>query len=320
MRIGVVGVGGHASATLFPTFDAAGLEVVATCARHLERAQAAAARWHAPHAFDDVGEMLASVDLDGVVVCVRPPDYGPLIEACVRAGKPVFAEKPAASTATVAHALAALSAKTGVPVVVGYMKRFAPAYRKAQAILQSEDFGGPSLAQFTFVMGQTADYADLRPYIIDNPVHHLDLARCLLGELTDLQAHVTELPGGAHAIAAIAKAASGAACTFNFATTASWVQRNEHVEIYGEGHAVSIENMDICTHRPPERPELTWRPNYTVGFPANTSPVITGFVPVLCHFRKVALNETENLSDMASAARTLALAERLCEIAGASSK
>jgi hypothetical protein len=41
-----------------------------------------------------------------------------------------------------------------------------------------------------------------------------------------------------------------------------------------------------------------------------------GFVPELEHFRKVATEGAEPLSDIASAANTLALAERLCEIAG----
>src|SRR5437879_232736 len=74
-RVGVIGVGRHASGNLYPNLPAAGLELVATCARHQERAAAAAARWGAGHAFDDAEEMLASVDLDGVVICVHATDY-----------------------------------------------------------------------------------------------------------------------------------------------------------------------------------------------------------------------------------------------------
>jgi Predicted dehydrogenases and related proteins len=189
--------------------------LVATCARHQDRAEAGAERWGARRAFDSLEKMLASVDVDGVVVCVAPGDYGPLLRACLEAGKPVFCDKPAASTAAEAAELATLSAATGVPVVVGYMKRFAPAYQRAREIVRSAEFGPPSLGTFTFAMGQGFD-GDLRTYLIDNPVHHLDLARFFLGELTDLQAHVSELPGFGHAVAAVAKAASGAVCTFNF--------------------------------------------------------------------------------------------------------
>jgi hypothetical protein len=88
------------------------------------------------------------------------------------------------------------------------------------------------------------------------------------------------------------------------------------VEIYGRGHAVWVENVDTCTYRPPERPEQVWRPNYTVGVPGNSAPTTMGFLPELEHFRQVAMDGAENLSDIASAAATLALAEQLCAIAG----
>ena len=315
MRVGFIGVGSHATRNLYPNLAPAGLELTATCARHQDRADAAAKRWGAAHAFDDVGRMLTSVQLDGVVICVQPWDYAPLIEQCLGAGVPVFCDKPAAATAGQATELADLSERTGVPVVVGYMKRFAPAYRRAREILRSPDFGDASLGTFTFAMGQGFG-GDLRTYLIDNPVHPLDLARFLLGEITDLEAHVISRPEVGHAIAAMGRTTSGAVCTFNLCTTGSWEHRNEYVEIYGEGHAMWVENVDTCTYRPPQPPAQVWQPNYTVPRPANSSAVTTGFGPELEHFRHVVINGTTNESDMASAAATLALAERLCAVAG----
>ena len=314
MRIGVIGTGRHASANLYPSFADAGLELVATCARRRERAAAAAKRWGAPHAFDDPSEMLASVELDGVVVCVQPPDYAPLVRLCLETGAPVFTDKPGGATAADADELSQLSVETGVPVVVGWMKRFAPAYQRARELIRSDAFGQPTLGTFTFAMGRWHD-DDLRGYLIDNPGHHLDLARYLLGELSSLEAHVLEVPGVGWTLAVIATAASGALCTFNFCTTASWEHRNEYVEVYGAGHAVWVDNVERCTYRPPDGPEQTWRPNFTVPLPRNSGPTIMGFLPELEHFRAVVMDGAPNRSDMASAARTLALAERLCAIA-----
>lgn len=315
MKIGVVGVGGHATANLYPNLRGAGLELVATCARHHERAESAAKAWGAQHAFASVETMLASVELDGVIVSVAPADYAPLVAACLEAGVPVFCEKPAAATAAEAMELAGLSEASGVPVVVGYMKRFAPAYQRAREIVQSDDFGPASLAAFTFAMGQWPNL-DARHYLTDNSVHPLDLARYLVGELEDVRAHLTELPGFGHAVAMIARASSGAVCTFNFCTTASWFQRNEVVEVYGKGHAVCVDNVDTCTYRPAERPEMVWRPNYTVPISGNSSPTTMGFLPELEHFRQVALKEVESTSDMRSAAATLTLVEQLCDEIG----
>lgn len=314
MRAAVIGVGRHASSNLYPNLRPAGIELVATCARTIHNAQTAATAWGAAHAFDDAEQMLSTVDVDGVVICVQPSDYAPLVKPCLEAGVPVFCDKPGAATAEEALELADLSDATGVPIVVGYMKRFAPAYQRAREIITRTEFGRPSMATFTFAMGQGFG-GDLRTYLIDNPVHHFDIARYLLGELQELQAKVTEVRGFGHGVGAVARAASGAVCTFNFSTTASWEQRNEFVEIYGEGHAVRVENVDTCTYRPPQRPEHVWRPNYTVPAVSNSSATIMGFAPELEHFRDVAMREAPSASDMRSAATTLALAEQLCDIA-----
>lgn len=314
MRIGVIGVGAHASANLYPNLRAAGMDLVAVCARSRERAEAAAVRWGAQKAFSDTTRMLDASELDGVVICVQAGDYAPLIAQCIEARIPVFCEKPAAGSADEADDLAARSAATGVPVVVGYMKRFAPAYRRAHAIVSSADFGPPTLANFTFTLGPWKA-GGLRHYLTDNPVHHLDLARRFLGELSDMHAHVAQVSGDGFAVAATARSVGGAVCTFNFGTTSSWHQRNEYAEIYGTGRSVWIENVDTLVSRGPAQPEHVWRPNYTVGVRENSSPTVMGFLPALEHFRSVVIDGVPNESDIASAAATLRLSQTLCELA-----
>lgn len=316
MRVGVIGVGQHASTNLYPNLRVAGLDLVAVCSQNLVRAQAAAKFWGAEFAFDDAEAMLRSVDLQGVLISVPPSSYRELITLCLSFGRPVFCEKPGASTSNEATSLASLSARASVPIVVGYMKRFAPTYAQAHDIIRSPEFAPVTLGSFTFAMGRGFG-GDLRTYLIDNPVHHLDLARFLIGDLVDLEARVAAAPGNGHAVAAAARTSAGAVCTFNFCTTGSWMQRNEHIEVFGNGTSLSVDNVDTLTLRPPDRPERVWRPNYTVPTPENSTPHLIGIVPELIHFRQMALGEvTKNASDMASAARTLLLAEQLCAIAG----
>jgi len=290
------------------------MEIVATCARHQERAEAAAALWGAAAAFDRVVAMLSAVELDGVIVSVPLSAYAEIVRSCVKLSVPVFCEKPDASSAAEAMELADLAVQTQTPVVVGYMKRFAPASRRARDLITATEFGPPSLGAFTFAMG-TWPEGGLRDYLIDNPVHHLDLARYLLGELGSVEVRVVSTDSG-FALAVIASAASGAVCTLNFCTTASWVQRNEYVEIYGAGHAVWVENVDTCVDRPPDQPAQIWPPNHTVPSRDNSSAVTMGFVLVLSHFREVVEGRVDNQSDLRSAAATLALAERLCSLVG----
>jgi predicted dehydrogenase len=310
-RVGAIGVGPHAVTSLLPALPAAGLRLVATCARHLDRAEAAAAQFGAEAAFDSVERMLDSVELDGAIVVVPPDQFSDVIGACIRRGLPTFAEKPAADDADEATRLAEAAAAANVPVVVGYMKRFASAYQRAKAIAATPEFGSPTMGSFTWSMGPFAHGFDLRDWLFENPVHHFDLARFFFGELHDL--HVKVRPGKEHAVVVSATSDSGALVSICANTTGSWEQQNESVQIWGEGHAVVVDNVDTCVWRPSERPEQIWRPNYTLPSPANTTGSTLGFATELAHFRSVLADRATPESDIASAAATLALTARIVE-------
>jgi predicted dehydrogenase len=311
MRVGAIGVGAHATASILPNLSSAGIVLTATCARHLERAQSVATRFGAESAFEDVDRMLDQVSLDGVVVVVPPDQYAGVIRTCIRRGVPVFADKPAARDASEASDLAAEAAETGVPVVIGYMKRFAGSYRTAREILLRPEFGAPTLGSFTWSMGPFAQRFDMRDWLFENPVHHFDLARFFFGELHDI--HAVRGKGFEHTVVVTAASTSGAVISIRANTTGSWEQRNEAVEIFGDGHSLWVENLDTCVWRPPERPERVWRPNYTVPVAANTTGATMGFTGELEHFRRVVLEGAPCESDIASAAATLQLTNTIVE-------
>ncbi|MDH6522804.1 putative dehydrogenase [Streptomyces sp. SAI-135] len=312
MRVGVVGTGRHANNALYPSILEAGLDLVAVCARTPERAASTAARWGAGAHHTSVADMLAAGGLDGVVVAVPPAAYRPILTHCIEAGIPVFCEKPGGQSASELRELAALAAEARTEVVVGYMKRFAPAYQRAREVIGSADFGSPSLAHFTFAMGRVDEYlADLRHYLIDNPVHMIDLARYLLGEIDEISAVLNVVPTVGLSVSLVARTDSGATCSFDFCTTASFTHRGEFAEVYGRGDSVVVDNVDTCTYRPADGPAQVWRPNYTLPAPSNSAWTVMGFVPALQHFHDVVAGLADNRSDLESAARTLETTELL---------
>jgi predicted dehydrogenase len=312
MRVGAIGVGAHATTSILPNLPAAGIALVATCARHLDRAEASAAQFGVQSAFDDAERMIDEADLDGVVVVVPPDQFAGIIRACIRNGVPVFADKPAANDAAEAADLAAEAAESGVPIVVGYMKRFAGAYRLAKELIAKPEFGPLTMGSFTWSMGPFAHRFDMRDWLFENPVHHFDLARFFFGELEDI--HVRRGKGTEHTVAVMASSESGALVNIRANTTGSWEQHNEAVEIFGEGHSLFVDNIDTCTWRPPTRPEHTWRPNYTVPVTANMTSTTMGFGPELEHFRLVVTEGVPNESGIESAAATLALTSRIANL------
>jgi len=306
MRLGFVGCGRHAQTSLYPTLAALDIELVATCARTLAHAEAAARRFGAASSYDDVKRMLAEVKPDAVAISVPPDSYAEVLRLCIDAGVPAFLEKPGARDAEEAADLAASAKAADVPVMVGYMKRFAPAYRRAKELIREDDFGPASIASFTFMMGEFGmPFAD---YVIDNPVHHFDLARYLLGELTDVQARPGTTGGGRHALSVTARSDAGALVNFQLGSMGSWRHQNESVDVYGVGSSVHVVNVDTCVLRPGSGPEQVTRPTYTVPLAANFTSTTMGFAPELAHFRDVVVNGVPCESDLESAAATLRVA------------
>jgi myo-inositol 2-dehydrogenase / D-chiro-inositol 1-dehydrogenase len=89
---------------------------------------------------DSVSELLCS-GIDGVVVAAATPAHAALTLAAVERGIPTFCEKPVAATAAESARVAEVIARSGVPVQVGYQRRFDPAFAAAKAAVDSGSLG-----------------------------------------------------------------------------------------------------------------------------------------------------------------------------------
>jgi len=72
-------------------------------------------------------EVVADPAVDVVVVAVRPEFHAEIARAALEAGKPVYVEKPLAPTPDECRRVHELARRRGLPVAVGFNRRFAPA-------------------------------------------------------------------------------------------------------------------------------------------------------------------------------------------------
>lgn len=79
--------------------------------------------------------------VDGVVIASSTPTHLDLIQAAVRAGVPAFCEKPVSNDPRATMTLSAEVAASGVPVQIGFPRRFDPAFRRAKADLDAGVLG-----------------------------------------------------------------------------------------------------------------------------------------------------------------------------------
>jgi predicted dehydrogenase len=309
LRIAVIGCGRHAAQSIHPQLTAADLQPVAVCAAHLDRAARTAQPWPGASAYDDVRALLDRETIEAAVVCLPPDQYRPVVSALLAAGVPVWAEKPAATSSAELTALADDAAAHGAPLLVGYMKRYAPAYTHARELCYGPEFGQVSSLHVRWTLGP--GFADPAEWVIDNLVHPLDLLRWFGGEVTDVAAKSLVRAPGRQALALALAHESGAVSTAQLATTASWSGPAERLEVLGDGEAVTVSNVDTVDHMRSDGAVTRRRPSYTVPLATNTTPVTTGFRPELEHFHDVVLNGTPPRTPATDAARTLALAERV---------
>jgi predicted dehydrogenase len=130
VRVGLVGTGViaqvmhlHYLAELADLFD-----VAAVCDLDGASARACADRYAIPAVFTDWRELIGH-PLDAVMV-LTSGSHAPIAEAAAGAGRHVFVEKPMCFSAAEGRAMVAAAERSGVTLMVGYPKRYDPAFAR----------------------------------------------------------------------------------------------------------------------------------------------------------------------------------------------
>jgi myo-inositol 2-dehydrogenase / D-chiro-inositol 1-dehydrogenase len=139
MRIGILGLGriGAFHAETLSGLDA--VESLVLADPYADAAKAAAERFGGEVA--DSPEAVLAAGVDGVVVAAATDAHPELIQAAVAAGVPVFCEKPVARTMDEGLAVLRAVAGSGVPVQIGYNRRFDAGFAAARAAVRSGELG-----------------------------------------------------------------------------------------------------------------------------------------------------------------------------------
>jgi myo-inositol 2-dehydrogenase/D-chiro-inositol 1-dehydrogenase len=184
VRVGVIGVGriGRMHAELL--------------ARQVPGAALAMVHDAFPQAAEEVGaelgvpvaggveELLASPDVDAVAICASTETHADLLVAAARAGKPTFCEKPISlDLPEVDRALAAIE-DAGVPVQIGFNRRFDPAHEAVARAVADGTLGEVRLVRISsrdpapppmeYVRGSGGIFLDMT-------IHDFDMARYVTG-------------------------------------------------------------------------------------------------------------------------------------------
>lgn len=188
MRIGIIGAGRIGQVHARSVADNPDTELVVVTDPNIEGAQTLAARYGA-RAVADPLEAIHADDVDAVIICSPTPFHAPQILEAVRAGKPALCEKPVAGSYAAAAELLEQLSGSNPQVMLGFNRRFDPAFTEAKAAAEAGRLG--TLEQVTIISRDPA--APPKEYIAvsgglfkDMTIHDFDMARFMLGEFENV--------------------------------------------------------------------------------------------------------------------------------------
>ena len=132
-----------------------------------------------------IDEILASKDIDAVVICTPTDTHADLIESFARAGKAIFCEKPIDLSLDRVKACLQVVRDTKATLMVGFNRRFDPHFRAVRAEIDAGTIGAVEQVVITSrdPGAPPADYITRSGGIFrDMTIHDFDMARWLLGE------------------------------------------------------------------------------------------------------------------------------------------
>jgi myo-inositol 2-dehydrogenase/D-chiro-inositol 1-dehydrogenase len=224
MRVGLIGCGRIAERGYVPAFARAeGVQLAAVVDVQSERCRAVAP---GVAAFADVGELVASGEVDAVVVATPVGAHVEVAAEAARAGLPTLVEKPPARSASEAVGLLELEPAP----FVAFNRRFEPGLLSIREQIPS----GPIELRLRFHRrGAWGSHGGDDPLLLDVGPHALDLVRWLAGvELTRIRAR--ELADGASIDVELADARGTASVEIR--TSSPFL---ESVEVHSDGRRVA---------------------------------------------------------------------------------
>ncbi len=251
VRWGIIGVGNVTELKSGPAFNKAeGSELVAVMRRDAAKAEDYARRHGIGRWYSNADQLINDPEVNAIYVATPPSFHARYAIQSMRAGKPVYVEKPMALNHRECLEMIRVSEETGMPLMVAYYRRTLPAFLKVKELVDSGEIGKPLTVNIKLY--KQARERNLKPEEmswhvspeISGAGHFYDLASHQLDYLDFVFGPVTEANGIAVNLAGLYLAEDTVTGTFRFKSgvtgTGSWcfvvdpVAEKDEFEIIGD--------------------------------------------------------------------------------------
>lgn len=257
---GFIGCGSVTELKSGPAFDKVdGSKVVAVMRRNADKAEDYAIRHGVDKWYSNAQQLIEDPKVTAIYVATPPSTHAQYAIAAMRAGKPVYVEKPMAASYEECKEMLRVSEETGVPCFVAYYRRALPYFLRVKQLIDDGILGDISTVQIQFAIPPYAtDYSrDTLPwrvkkeiagagYFYDLASHQLDLLDFLFGPIADVSGYKDNIAGFydvEDTVSATFQFQSGVVGSGSWSFVAPPNTRNDTIELVGTKGKLSFSTF-----------------------------------------------------------------------------
>ncbi len=251
VRWGFIGCGEVTEKKSGPAFQLIeGSKVVAVMSRDKEKAESYARRHNIPKWYTDAQELIGDEDVNAIYIATPPSSHATYAIMAMKAGKPVYIEKPMAATYEDCARINRISAETGIPCFVAYYRRYLPYFQKVRDLVNSGEIGNIINVQIRFAQPpRNLDYNTknlpwrVQPviagggYFYDLAPHQLDLLQDMFGCILEAEGYTSNRGGlypAEDTVSACFRFESGLPGSGSWCFVAHESAREDRIEVIGD--------------------------------------------------------------------------------------
>ena len=139
---GIIGCGDVTEVKSGPAFNKVkNSSLVAVMRRNTEKAKDYAQRHRIPKWYDDAAKLINDPDVNAIYIATPPSSHEEYTLAAIRAGKPVYVEKPMSVDAASSGRMSAFAKEKNSKLVVAHYRRGHPLFNKVKQLIAGKAIG-----------------------------------------------------------------------------------------------------------------------------------------------------------------------------------
>ena len=262
IKWGIIGCGNVTELKSGPAFNKVeDSKLVAVMRRNTDLAQDYAQRHNVSKFYSDASELINDSEVNAVYIATPPDSHALYAIEAMKAGKPVYVEKPMARNYAECMEMIRVSEETGMPLHVAYYRRTLPAFLKVKELVDNGSIGKLLTVNVKLykAFGERDKFPDKQSWHVNPEIagagHFYDLASHQFDFLDFVFGPVTKVNGVARNIAGYYKAEDTVSAAFSFDSgvvgSGSWCfvvdekSEEDSIEIHGTNGKIKFSCFDL---------------------------------------------------------------------------